>query len=107
MRLDAADVREVREVIHLTMAYHNPARGRMLARKARSFYAELAILHAREMLVEVGFGPAWKQIPEALRLCHNRRVIGQIFSFFVLWFRIIASRVKRRLKSKANAVGHC
>src|SRR5947208_8196396 len=106
LRLDAADVREVREVIHLTMAYHNPARGRMLARKARSFYAELAIFHAREMLVEVGFGPAWKQIPEALRLCHSRRIVWQIFSFFVLWFRIIASRVKRRLKSKANAPGH-
>ena len=106
MRLDAADVREVREVIHLTMAYHNPARGRMLARKARSFYAELAIFHAREMLVEVGFSPAWKQIPEALRLCHSRRIVWQIFSFFVLWFRIIASRVKRRLKSKANAPGH-
>src|SRR5436190_21497014 len=106
MRLDAADVREVREVIHLTMAYHNPVRGRMLARKARSFYAELAIFHAREMLVEVGFSPAWKQIPEALRLCHSRRIVWQIFSFFVLWFRIIASRVKRRLKSKANAPGH-
>src|SRR5436309_8814062 len=106
MRLDAADVREVREVIRLTMAYHNPVRGRMLARKARSFYAELAIFHAREMLVEVGFSPAWKQIPEALRLCHSRRIVWQIFSFFVLWFRIIASRVKRRLKSKANAPGH-
>ena len=106
MRRDAADVREVREVIHLTMAYHNPARGRMLARKARLFYAELAVFHAREMLVEAGFRSAWKQILkqmfEALRLCHSRRIVWQIFSFFVLWFRIIASRVKRRMKSKAN-----
>src|SRR6266699_1644518 len=52
MRLDAADVREVRELINLTTAYHSPARGRVLARKARSFYAELAIFHARDMLVE-------------------------------------------------------
>ena len=107
MRHDAADVREVREVIDLTMAYHSPARGRVLAEKARSFYAELAIFYAREMLVEAGFRPAWKQILGALRLCHNRRVIWQISSFFVLWFRIIASRLKRRMKSKANAPGHC
>jgi hypothetical protein len=105
VRHDAADVREVREVIDLTMAYHSPARGRVLAEKARSFYAELAIFYAREMLVEAGFRPAWKQILGALRLCHNRRVIWQISSFFVLWFRIIASRLKRRMKSKANAPG--
>lgn len=106
MRLEAADVREVREVIDLTTAYHSPARGRLLAGKARLFYAELAIFHAREMLVAVGFRPAWRQILEALRLCHSRRIIWQISSFFVLWFRIIASRLKRRLKSKANAPGH-
>ena len=106
IRLDAADVSEVREVIDLTTAYHSPARGRMLARKARSFYAELAVLHAREMLVEAGFRPACKQILEALRLCRSRRIIWQIFSFFVLWFRIIASRLKRLMKPKANAPGH-
>jgi glycosyltransferase involved in cell wall biosynthesis len=103
MRLDAADVHEVREVIDLTTAYHSPARGRALARKARSFYAELAVFYARELLVEAGFRPAWKQILGALRLCHSRRVIWQICSFFVLWFRIIASRLKRRMKPKANA----
>jgi hypothetical protein len=106
MRLDAADVREVREVIDLTMAYHGPARGRVLARKARSLYAGLAVLYAREMLVEAGFRPAWKQIVGAMRLCHNRRVIWQICSFFVLWFRIVASRLKRRMRSKSNAPGH-
>jgi len=104
MRLDAADVQEVREVINLTTAYHSSARGRVLAGKARLFYAELAIFYAREMLVAVGFRPAWRQILGALRLCHSRRIIRQISSFFVLWFRIIASRLKRRLKSKANAL---
>jgi glycosyltransferase involved in cell wall biosynthesis len=106
MRLDAADVREVREVIDLTMAYHSPPRDRVLAGKARLFYAELAVFHAREMLVEVGFRPAWKQILGALRLCRSRRMIRQISSFFVLWFRIIGSRFKRQLKSKADAPGH-
>lgn len=105
MRLDAADVREVSKVIDLTTAYHSPAHGRVLAGKARSFYAELAICHAREMLVAGGFRPACKQILEALRLCRSRRIVWQIFSFFVLWFRIIASRLKRRMKPKANAPG--
>ena len=105
MRRDAADVREVREVIDLTTAYHSPARGRMLARKARSWYAKVALFNAREMVVEAGFRSAWKQIFGALRLCHNPRVIWRICSFFVLWFRIIASRFKRRIKSKFNASG--
>jgi glycosyltransferase involved in cell wall biosynthesis len=77
--------------------------GRMLARKARSYYAGLAVLYAREMLVKAGFRPAYKQILEALRLCRSPRIILQISSFFVLWFRIIASRLKRRIKSTFNA----
>ena len=59
IRLEAADVREVREVIDLTTAYHSPDRGRMLAGKARLFYAELAVFHAREVLVEAG---TWRVI---------------------------------------------
>jgi hypothetical protein len=65
-----------------------------------------AILNARKILVESGFRPAWKQILKALRLSHSPRVIRQVCSFFVLWFRIIASRVKRRIKSKFIAPGH-
>jgi len=106
MRLDAVDVREVRELINLTTVYHSPARGRVLARKARSFYAGLAVLYARDMLVEGEFRPAWKQVVEALRLCRSRRIIWQISSFFVLWLRIIASRLKRRMKSKSNVPSH-
>ena len=64
-----------------------------------------AIFNAREVLVESGFRPAWKQILRALRLSRSPRVIWQICSFFVLWFRINASRVKRRIKSKFNASG--
>src|SRR5438128_4923304 len=106
MRLDAADVREVRELINLTTVYHSPARGRVLARKARSFYAGLAVLYARDMLVEGEFRPAWKQVVEALHLCRSRRIIWQISSYFVLWLRIIASRLKRRMKSKSNVPSH-
>jgi hypothetical protein len=52
--------------------------------------------------VKVGFGPAWKQIAEGLRLSHHPRVIRRVFSFFVLWFRIMGSRVKRWMKSKLS-----
>jgi glycosyltransferase involved in cell wall biosynthesis len=103
MKVDAADAREVREMIDLTMTYHSPARGRMLARKARSAWAEVALFHARELLVKVGFTAAWRQIVEALRLSHNGRVIRKVFSFFTLWLRIMGSRIKRWLKSKLNA----
>jgi glycosyltransferase involved in cell wall biosynthesis len=61
-----------------------------------------AIFNAREVLLKSGFRPAWRQILEALHLSHSPRVIWQICSFFVLWFRIIASRVKRRIKSTFN-----
>ena len=99
MRSNAADVREVGEMIELTAAYHSPARRPILARKACSWYTKVALFNARELLVNVGFAPAWRQIVEALRLCHSPRVIWKICSFFGLWFRIIASRVKRRVAS--------
>jgi GT2 family glycosyltransferase len=100
MRLDAADAREVREMIALTMTYHRPARGRVLARKARSSWAEVAVFHARELLVQAGFGPGWRQIVGALRLSHSPRIIRAALSFLVLWLRILGSRVKRWIKSK-------
>ena len=87
IRHDATDARDIREMIDLTMTYHTPARGRMLARKARLWWAEAAVFHARELLVKVGFAPAWRQIIEALRLSQNRRVIRNVFSVF----RLVAS----------------
>jgi glycosyltransferase involved in cell wall biosynthesis len=101
MRLDAADVREVREMIDLTMTYHSRARGRVLARKARSSWAEAAVVfHSRELLVQAGFRPAWRQIVGALRLCHSPRMIRAVFSFLILWLRIVGSRLKCWIKSK-------
>jgi len=105
MQLNAADVREVREMIELTAAYHCPLRGPMLARKARLWYATVALFNARYLLVKVGFAPARRQIVEALRLCHSPPVIWKICSFFVLCFRIIVSRIKRRLMSEFQAPG--
>jgi glycosyltransferase involved in cell wall biosynthesis len=65
-----------------------------------------AIFNAREILVKSGFRPASRQIVKALRLSHNPRVIWQIGSFFVLWFRIIASRVKRQIRRTFDAYHH-
>jgi len=100
LKLDATDARDMRQMIELTATYHTPARGRVLARKARLWWAEATVFHARELLVTVGFAAAWRQILEALRLSHNRRVLQQIFSFLVFWFRIIGSRLERWMKSK-------
>jgi glycosyltransferase involved in cell wall biosynthesis len=100
MRFDAADAREVREMIDLTVAYHNPDRGRVLAKKARSSWADVAVFHARELLVQAGFTPAWRQIVEALRLSHSPRIIGRVFSFFVLSIRIMESRLRRWIRLK-------
>src|SRR5262249_42606396 len=74
-------------------------------RQARSWYAKIALFKAREVLVKSGFRPAWKHIVGALRLSHGPRVAWEICSFFVLWFRIIGSQVKRRVKSTFNASG--
>jgi Glycosyl transferase family 2 len=104
MRLDAADLREVREMIDLTMTYHSPALGRALARKARLPWAEAAVFHARELLVQARFTSARRQIVEALRLCHNPRIIRSVFSFLVLWLRIMGSRLKRWMKSKLETL---
>jgi glycosyltransferase involved in cell wall biosynthesis len=106
MRLDAADVREIREVIDLTAAYHSSARGRMLARKARAWYAKVAVFNAREMLVKAGFRSAWKlilkQIFEALRLSRSITVLREVASFLILCVRIAGARLKRRFRSILN-----
>jgi glycosyltransferase involved in cell wall biosynthesis len=72
-------------------------------RQAGPWYARGALFNARDLLVKVGFAPAWRQIVEALRLSHSPRVLWEICSFFVLWLRIFASQVKRCIKSKFNA----
>lgn len=65
-----------------------------------------AIFNARQTLVENGFGPAWKHMLGAVRLSHSPRLMWEICSFFILWFRIVASRVKRRIKFAFNAPDH-
>jgi glycosyl transferase family 2 len=106
LRVGATDTRDIRQMIDLTMSYHSPARARVFARKARSWWAQAAVFHARELLVKIGLSAAWPQIVEALRLSHDWRVIRKVFSFFILWLRIVGSRVKRSMKAKFNARVH-
>jgi len=100
LKLDAADVRDVRQMIELTTTYHTPARGRALARKARLWFAQIAVYNARDLLETIGFAPAWRMIFEALRLSCNRHIIRMVLSFLVLSFQIIGSRLRHWLKSK-------
>jgi glycosyltransferase involved in cell wall biosynthesis len=102
LKLDAADVRDVRRMIDLTATYHTPARGRALARKARSWFAQIAVYNARDLLLTIGSVPAWRMIFEALRLSRNRHVIRMIFSFLVLWLRTVGSQPRRWMRSKAR-----
>jgi glycosyltransferase involved in cell wall biosynthesis len=71
-------------------------------RQARSWYSKMALFNARDLLAKVGFAPAWQQILEALRLSRSPRVMWEVCSFFVLWFRISVSKLKRWVKSKFN-----
>ena len=84
------------------MAYHNPERGRVLANKARTRWAEAAVVYARELLVKVGFKPARRQIVEALRLSRSPRIMCKVCSFLFLWFRITGARFKRWIKSQLD-----
>jgi glycosyltransferase involved in cell wall biosynthesis len=81
-----------------------PRIARVLANKARFGWAETTVFIARELLVQGGFTPAWKQIVEALRLCHDRRIIRSVFSFLVLWLRIMGSRLTRWMKSQLSTL---
>jgi hypothetical protein len=100
LKLNAADVRDVRQMIELTANYHTPARRRALAGKARLWFAQIAVYNARDLLVTVGSLPAWRMIFEALRLSRNRHVIRMIFSFLILWLRTIRSRFGCWIRSK-------
>src|SRR5438045_8472464 len=84
VQVDAADTREVREMIDLTMTYHTPSRGRVLAKKARSWWSEAAVFHASELLVKGGFTPALRQIDGALRLSYDRPISRKHFPFLVV-----------------------
>jgi glycosyltransferase involved in cell wall biosynthesis len=100
LRLDAADARELREVIHVTKGYHTPARGRMLARKARTYYAVFVMQNSRQLLVTGHSEAAWRQIREAFRLSRSWSVFWQFISFLILRTRIAGASLKRRFFGK-------
>lgn len=91
-------------MIEITATYHTATRGRgcVLARKARSSWAEVAVFNARHLLVQGAFSPALRPIVAALRLSHNGYIICRVFSSLVLWLRIMGSQVKCRVKSNLD-----
>jgi glycosyltransferase involved in cell wall biosynthesis len=99
LMLEAADARDVRSMIDMTMAYHSGRRATVLARRARTFLAGVAIGNSRHLLVNGHAGSAGKQIIEALRLSRSWPVLLQFGSFLILWGRIAGARLKRRFRS--------
>lgn len=102
LRLNAADAREVREVIDMTKHYHTPSRGRLLARKARRYYALFAMDNSRRLLVTGHPEAAWRQIREAFRLSRSWSVCRPFVSFLILRTRIAGARLKRRFLGARN-----
>jgi len=102
LMLDAGDVREVRSTIKMTMAYHPRHRGPVLARRARAFYAGLAVRNSRHLLVQGHSEAARKQVIEALRMSRSSTVLWDLGSLLVLWARVAGARLKRRFRSISN-----
>ena len=102
LMLDAGDVREVHSTIKMTMAYHPRHRGPVLARRARAFYAGLAVRNSRHLLVQGHSEAARKQVIEALRMSRSSTVLWDLGSLLVLWARVAGARLKRRFRSISN-----
>ena len=98
LMLEAVDTRDVRSVIDMSMAYHPRHRGTVLARRARTFWARVAIENSRHLLVEGHAGAARKQVINALRLSRSWPVLLQFGAFLILRARVAGAQVKRRLR---------
>jgi glycosyltransferase involved in cell wall biosynthesis len=99
LMLQAADTRDVRRMIEMTMAYHPRHRGAVLAKRARTFWAGVAIRNSRRLLVNGHAKAATKQVIEALRLSRSWPVLLKFVSFLVLRARVAGAQLKRRLRS--------
>jgi glycosyltransferase involved in cell wall biosynthesis len=99
LMLEAADTRDVSSMIDMTMAYHPRQRGMVLARRARTFWAGVAIDNSRRLLVKGHARAARKQVFQALRLSRSWPVLLQFGSFLILRARVAGAKIKRRLRS--------
>jgi glycosyltransferase involved in cell wall biosynthesis len=99
LMLEAADTRDVSSMIDMTMAYHPLQRGMVLARRARTFWAGVAIDNSRRLLVKGQARAARKQVFQALRLSRSWPVLLQFGSFLILRARVAGAKIKRRLRS--------
>jgi hypothetical protein len=97
LRLEAADVREVRLTIAQMMPSHPASRAVVLARHSRRTYGALALQNGRELLANGHPAAAWRQVAEALKLSRSGPVLYGAMGILWLQLRILASQVKRKL----------
>jgi glycosyltransferase involved in cell wall biosynthesis len=95
---EAADVRDIRRMLEITMSYQKPHQVAKISRQARVGYAGFAVNNARRMLVLGYARSARKQLVEALRLSKSARVWRQVVSFLFLWVRVAGARLERGIK---------
>lgn len=95
---DAADVRDIRRMLEVTMSYQRAGVASKISRRARAHYAGLAVHKARRMMVLGCAQSARKQLIEAFRLSNTPQLWGQGVSFLLFWARVTGARLKRRVK---------
>lgn len=98
LRLSALDIRDIREMIHMTMSYHSVERGKQLARRAAEISAINAIANSRHLLMAGHYKSVRRQIFGALRLSHSWLVICELVAFLNFWLRITGAKIKRHFR---------
>jgi glycosyltransferase involved in cell wall biosynthesis len=98
LQLEAGDIREVREMISLTMTYPPASKARLFARRAGAVCAVDAVGRSRRLLAAGHARAAWKQIFGALLLARNWYVFCEFLSFLVLRVRLAGAQLKRHLR---------
>jgi glycosyltransferase involved in cell wall biosynthesis len=98
LRLAAADIRDVRDMIEITASYHSGEQGRKLVRQAREVSAINAIANSRHLFMTGHYKVGRRQIAEALRLSHSWLVICELISLLNFWMRITGAKIKRQLR---------
>lgn len=98
LQLEGADIQEVEDMINLTMTYHPASRAPILAKQARTFWAEVAVKNSRRLLVAGQSSAAWKQIGGAVSMARNWPVVCEFFSFLVLRARLAGARLKQSFR---------
>jgi glycosyltransferase involved in cell wall biosynthesis len=99
--VEAADVRDVQRMIATVSPNYPKDFAEAWIGRARDYYAKVAVIQNRELLVGGHWRAAWRRYAQTLQMSPGGRVLADGFSLFILQLRLIASRLKRRLKSNS------